>query len=51
MSQRAWIILVVVVVVLVFGYLYWPSGANDTAVQPTGEPEAAQPDEQPATTE
>ncbi len=51
MSQRVWLVLVVVVAVLVFGFLYWPTGTDDAAIQPTGEPETAQPAEEPATTE
>jgi len=51
MSQRVWIVLLVVVVVLVFGFYFWPSGTNDTAIQPTGEAETAQPADEPATEE
>ena len=51
MSQRVWLVLVVVVAVLIFGYLYWPGGADDTAMQPTGEAETSEPADEPATTE
>ena len=51
MSQRVWIILVVVVAVLVFGFLFWPTGTNDTAIVPAGEPETAEPAEESTTTE
>ena len=51
MSQRVWIILVVVVAVLIFGFFFWPSGTNETAIQPTGEAETAQPADEPATDE
>ena len=49
MSQRSWLVLLVVVVVLVFGFLFWPKGTDDAAIQPTGAPETAQPAEEPAT--
>jgi len=51
MSQRLWVVLVVVVAVLLFGYLFWPPASDDTVLQPTGEPETAQPADEPATTE
>jgi len=49
MSQRVWIVLVVVVAVLVFGFLFWPTGTDDTAIVPNGEAETAQPAEDTAT--
>ena len=51
MSQRVWIILVVVVAVLVFGFLFWPTGTNDTPIVPSGEPETSAPEEETTTTE
>ena len=52
MSQTNWIILVVVIVlVLVVGYIYWPGG-DDGAMAPTEPPVAEQPaDAEPAPSE
>jgi flagellar basal body-associated protein FliL len=46
MSQRNWIILaVVVVVVLVGGYMYWPGTTGDTPVAPADNAETTAPAE------
>jgi hypothetical protein len=45
MSQRNWSIVAVVVVVLAVGYMFWPGGASDTAVVPTGDAETTAPAE------
>lgn len=43
MSQRNWIILVLVVIVLVLGYVFWPGAAGDGGVAPQGGAETTQP--------
>ena len=48
MSQRLWIVLVLVAAVVVIGFLFLPSGTTDTATQPTGTPETSEPAEEPA---
>jgi hypothetical protein len=45
MSQRNWIILAVVVVVLVVAYLFWPDATGDAVVVPADEPETTAPAE------
>lgn len=45
MSQRNWIILGVVVIVLVVGYMFWPGATSDTAIVPTDNAETTAPAE------
>lgn len=48
MSQRNWIILAVVVIVLALGYVFWPSGTADAPVAPAGGAETTAPADEPA---
>jgi hypothetical protein len=45
MSQRNWIILAVVVIVLVGGYVLWPSSVDDAATMPAADAETTAPAE------